>query len=74
MKDKTLLFFIALAFIVLSAANTYAGQVFVGNLSGKQEVPPNNSTGSGSCKFTLGVVDNNGTLECSYSLSSPSDT
>lgn len=62
------------AFLILLIAFFTAGgaaqQLFVGNMSGRQEVPPNSSTGGGFCKFRLNIPENGGTLDCTYSLTS----
>jgi len=56
--------------IFLSGVAASAQQVFVGNLSGRQIVPANNSTGSGLCKLTLNPAETGGTLTCNYALAS----
>jgi hypothetical protein len=67
MRKKLLIgsFFTALALLTLTAS-TDAQQVFNGVFSGRQVVPANNSTGTGSCKVVLNAAQNAITGSCNY--------
>ena len=52
---------------LVSAVSAAAQQKFVSSLSGGQEVPANNSTGSGTCIVTLNAAETSISVACSYS-------
>jgi hypothetical protein len=67
------LIFITLISILTISIN--AQQKFVANLSGLQQVPANNSSGSGVCKLTLLSNEMQTEMTCNYqNLSSPLNT
>lgn len=53
--------------ILLLAAPALAGQKFVANLSGAQEVPANNSNGKSVCTITLNSAETEVSVNCNYS-------
>lgn len=69
MKNKIILAFFLSVLVACFAGNARADQMFAGNLSGRQVVPANNSTGSGSCKLTINPAETGATLNCNYSIS-----
>lgn len=72
MKNKiTLAFFLSLL-IAFFAGNAKAEQMFAGNLSGRQVVPANNSTSSGTCTLALAATETSATMNCTFNLASPS--
>lgn len=63
-------FFLATTFVLavlLLAAPAFAGQKFVANLSGDQEVPANNSIGKGVCTIALNGAETEVSVNCTYS-------
>jgi len=66
MKKKIIMYFLALATVVLSAGLAQAQPKFTAALNSDQVVPPTNSTGRASCTVTLtnNIVTN---LTCEYS-------
>lgn len=58
------LFFIALIFILTISIN--AQQRFVANLSGLQEIPPNNSAAKGVCGLSWNTLQMQGGILCDY--------
>jgi hypothetical protein len=70
MKNKIAFAAFLTLLIIVFTGSTLAQQLFVGNMSGRQVVPANNSTSSGFCKLTLNAAETGATLNCDYSLSS----
>jgi CHRD domain len=72
MYKKISVFSFAVIFMFAVAVN--AQQKFVANLTGSQDIPANNSTGKGVCKFTLNQSETSVLIECVYSnLSTPTN-
>jgi hypothetical protein len=57
--------------VVFFAGNARAEQMFAGNLSGRQIVPANNSTSSGTCTLALAPTETSATMNCTFNLASP---
>lgn len=53
------------------AGSARAEQMFAGNLSGRQIVPANNSTSSGTCTLALAATETSATMNCAFNLASP---
>lgn len=62
---KRIFFVAVLGLLMVGAAS--AQQRFVASLSGAQEVPANNSAGTGSCTIVLNLAETQVTVTCTYS-------
>ena len=66
MSKKILNFIAALSIVFCFTVLVQAQQKFVADLSGLQQIPPNNSGGAGKCVLELNQTETQGLLSCDY--------
>jgi hypothetical protein len=66
MLKKTIYYIAVLSIVSGFGYSIQAQQKFVANLSGLQQIPPNNSSGAGKCLLELNQTETQGVLICDY--------